>query len=55
MKNSCFPTSASSLQKRNVVRIQRQKFGYGALLRILQGPKKIERGTLVSSGFVCYV
>ena len=34
MKNSCFRTSASSLLKRTLVRIQRQKLGYSALLRI---------------------
>ena len=37
MKNSCFRTSASSFSvKRNVVRIERQKFEYSTLLRILR-------------------
>ena len=32
MKNSCFRTTVSSLQKRNIIRIQRQKLGYSARL-----------------------
>ena len=31
---ACFRTSTSSLVKQNVIRIQRQKFGYSALLHI---------------------
>ena len=37
MKNSCFRASACSSVKRNIDRIQRQKFGYSALLQILRG------------------
>ena len=36
MKNSCFRTPALSLIKRNIVRTQRQKFRYSALLLILR-------------------
>ena len=42
MENSCFRTSASYLVKRNIVRIQRQKFGQSALLRILRGGTSIK-------------
>ena len=55
MRNSCFRTFAYSLIKRNIVRIQRQKFGCHTLLQILRegtskhskagpfGDKKIEK------------
>ena len=36
MENFCFGTSASCLVKRKIVRIERQKFGYSAFLRILR-------------------
>ena len=34
--SDCIGTFASLLVKRNTVRIERQKFGYSALLRILR-------------------
>ena len=50
MENFCFRTSASSLIKRNIVRIYRQKFGYSASIRILRGETPMD--PLVLSGFV---
>ena len=45
MYNACFRFTASSLLKRNIFRMYREKFGYSALLRILR-----ERVSIKSKG-----